>query len=54
MTALSLALLPAAAALGVLVGKHNSGSDKDLIAALRAAPRGGRRRHDGRPPPRRR
>ena len=38
MTALILALLPAAAALGVLVGKHNSGSDKDLIAALRSAP----------------
>ena len=37
-TALILALLPAAAALGVLVGKHNSGSDKDLIAALKAAP----------------
>ena len=38
LTALILALLPAAAALGVLAGKHNSGSDKDLIAALRAAP----------------
>jgi hypothetical protein len=38
VTALVLALIPAAAALGVLVGKHNSGSDKDLIAALRAAP----------------
>ena len=38
MTALILALLPAAAALGVLAGRHNSQSDKDLIAALRAAP----------------
>jgi hypothetical protein len=38
LTALVLALLPVAAALGVLVGKHNSGSDKDLIAALKAAP----------------
>jgi hypothetical protein len=38
LTALALALLPAAAALGVLVGKHGSGSDKDLLAALRAQP----------------
>jgi hypothetical protein len=36
--ALVLALLPVAAALGVLAGRHNSGSDKDLIAALKAAP----------------
>ena len=38
ITALVLALLPAAAALGVLVGKHGSGSDKQLLAALRARP----------------
>jgi hypothetical protein len=38
LTALVLALLPAAAALGVLVGNHNSGSDKELLAALRSAP----------------
>jgi hypothetical protein len=38
ITALVLVLLPAAAALGVLVGKHDSGSDKDLLAALRAQP----------------
>jgi hypothetical protein len=40
LTALVLALLPVAAALGVLVGKHNSGpgSDKALLAALRAQP----------------
>jgi len=38
ITALVLALLPAAAALGVLVGNHRSGSDKQLLAALRAQP----------------
>ena len=42
LTALVLALLPVAAALGVLVGKHGSGpgsnSDKALLAALRAQP----------------
>lgn len=39
LTAIVLALLPAAAALGVLVGNHGSGSDdKQLLAALRAQP----------------
>lgn len=43
-TVLVLALLPVAAALGVLVGRHGSGSgadDKQLLAALRAQPGAG-------------